>query len=265
MNIRRCLAGELSVLLLLATAACGTTSWQPQDTSSNAPHAVPPRPTAVSATADAMHSSNLFGRVLTRIPTTERVVALTFDGGANADGVDRILATLADRGVRATFFLTGRFAQVYPGAARRIAAAGRLGNHTLTHPHLTKLSDDAVRAEVHDGRVVVHRITEARVRPLFRFPFGEYDRRTLTLVNDAGWIAIGWTVDSLGWTGRTNGNSVTAVIQRVIAARTPGEIVLMHLGSHPQDHTTLDAAALGRIIDRLRSYGYRFVTLQYLL
>jgi len=42
----------------------------------------------------------------------------------------------------------------------------------------------------------------------------------------------------------------------------PGEIVLMHLGANPTDRTTLDAAALPTIIDRIRAQGYTFVTLQ---
>jgi peptidoglycan/xylan/chitin deacetylase (PgdA/CDA1 family) len=65
--------------------------------------------------------------------------------------------------------------------------------------------------------------------------------------------------------GTANGNTVSAVVARVVAARTPGEIVLMHLGANPNDQSTLDAAALPAIIDRLRYYGYSFVTLYPLL
>jgi peptidoglycan-N-acetylglucosamine deacetylase len=52
------------------------------------------------------------------------------------------------------------------------------------------------------------------------------------------------------------------VVSRVLAALQPGAIVLMHLGANPTDHTTLDAAALPTIIDRIRGQGYQFVTLQ---
>ena len=72
-----------------------------------------------------------------------------------------------------------------------------------------------------------------------------------------------WSVDSLGWQG-LNGRSLlqaTAfVADRVVAAARPGQIVLMHVGSNPDDHTTLDAAALPSVIDRLAAAGYRFVT-----
>jgi peptidoglycan/xylan/chitin deacetylase (PgdA/CDA1 family) len=77
------------------------------------------------------------------------VVALTFDAGANADGVASILATLRRDHVPATFFLTGAFVREYPAAAQAIAAAGgRIGDHTVSHPRLTQLSDAAVRQQI---------------------------------------------------------------------------------------------------------------------
>jgi peptidoglycan/xylan/chitin deacetylase (PgdA/CDA1 family) len=75
-------------------------------------------------------------------------------------------------------------------------------------------------------------------------------------------------VDSLGWqglNGRTLPQATQFVIDRVVAAARPGEIVLMHVGANPDDHTTLDAAALPTVISRLRAAGYRFVTLDALL
>ena len=167
--------------------------------------------------------------------------------------------------MQASFFLTGNFAKAYPDLAPRLAAAGRLGNHTVSHPHMTTLTNKQVRAQVSRARVIIRDLAGEGTKPLFRFPYGEYDSRTLGIVNNMGWAAIGWTVDSRGWMGTANGNTVRAVVSRVVAARTRGEIVLMHLGSNPDDHSTLDAKALPRIIDRLRHYGYSFVTLRILL
>jgi len=81
-------------------------------------------------------------------------------------------------------------------------------------------------------------------------------------VNRLGYVAVRWTVDSLGWQGTSGGQSAQSVTSRVLAAAQPGEIVLMHLGSNPDDHTTLDANALPAIIDGLRARGYGFVTLK---
>ena len=204
---------------------------------------------------------SLAGQVVTHIPTSRKVVALTFDAGANGDGVDSILATLARERVGASFFLTGDFVAGHPALARRMSAAGRLGNHTTDHPHLPPLTDTQVRAQITGARTTILRVTGKDPRPLFRFPFGDSSPRDLKMVNALGYVAVGWTIDTLGWQGTSGARSVNSVVQRVLAAATPGEIVLMHVGSHPSDRSTLDADALPRIISGLRAAGYGFVTL----
>jgi peptidoglycan/xylan/chitin deacetylase (PgdA/CDA1 family) len=190
-------------------------------------------------------------------------VALTFDGGSGAEAVESVITALTREGVPATFFLTGGFVTANPQLAQRLARLGPVGNHTVSHPHLTQLGDDAVRSQVVTAQDSIRRITGRDPRPLFRFPYGEYDSRTLRLVNDLGYVAVGWTVDTLGWKGKAEGSSVSQVTSRVAAARTPGEIVLMHCGAAP-DGSTLDAAALSQVISDARAAGYGFVTLDVL-
>lgn len=196
------------------------------------------------------------------IPTSRHVVALTFDAGANADGLASILNTLRRDNVRATFFLTGNFARDYPSAARAIAAAGyRIGDHTISHPHLTQLSDAAVRQQILGGAAQITAVTGANPAPLFRFPYGDADARTIAIANQLGYVPVRWTVDTLGWEGTAGHISAAVVVSRVLAALQPGEIVLMHVGSNPDDHTTFDADALPQLITQLRARGYSFVTL----
>ena len=211
--------------------------------------------------------SGLAGREITRVPTSRKVVALTFDAGANADGVASILATLAREHVTATFFLTGDFVSDFPGAARNIVQAGhRVGNHSVTHPHFTDLSDAQIRSQLSQATQTIRSATGADPRPLFRFPYADRNARTIATVNAAGYVPIAWTVDTLGWQGTKDGTrGASFVTARVLNAATPGEIVLMHVGSNPSDHSTLDAAALPDIISGLRQRGYTFVTLQVLL
>jgi peptidoglycan/xylan/chitin deacetylase (PgdA/CDA1 family) len=66
--------------------------------------------------------SGLGGRVWNVIPTNAKVVALTFDAGANADGVTSILSTLSNQHVPASFFLTGAFTTSFPARAKAVAA-----------------------------------------------------------------------------------------------------------------------------------------------
>ena len=197
---------------------------------------------------------------LVRLQTRRHVVALTFDGGGNADGAKAILATLRKERVRATFFLTGRFARTYPAIARAIGRRYLVGNHTVDHPHLTAMSNGAVTREIVQANVQLGRATGQDTRPLFRFPYGDRDARTIAICNNLGYVSVRWTVDTWGWMGRAR-QSVPGAIGRVEDNLVPGEIVLMHVGSAP-DRSTIDTRALPAIIRTVRSRGYRFVALR---
>jgi len=190
------------------------------------------------------------------------VVALTFDGGANADGLNLILDTLRARGVPATFFLTGAFARAYPVQSRRIATSYLVGNHTASHPDLTTLTRSQIVDQIRSAAATITTITGQNPRPYFRFPFGARNATALSLVNDECYVAFRWTVDTLGWKGTSGGMTADRVRARVLNALAPGAIVLMHAGSNPDDRTTLDATALPGLIDGIRARGYAFVTLE---
>ena len=231
-----------------------------------APARTTPAPARTTPAPQAAVPARLAGRDWTLIPTGRRVVALTFDAGANDAGLAAILATLGRTGVPATFFLTGNFVRAYPASARAIAAGGyRIGDHTVSHPHLSQLGDAAVRAEILAAARQIRAATGADPAPLFRFPFGDASQRTIAVANRAGYVPVRWTVDTLGWQGRAGGSSAAAVRSRVLAALQPGEIVLMHIGSNPDDGTTFDADALPGLISQLRARGYSFVTLDALV
>lgn len=196
------------------------------------------------------------------MPGAAKAIALTFDGGASNQGTSRILQTLADTGTEATFFLTGDFAQRYPEASASIARRHPVGNHSQTHPDLTTLPDVGVRKQIADAEAAIKAVTGVDPRPYFRFPFGARDARTIGLANDACYVPFRWTVDTLGWKGTSDGMSVEKVTQRVLDGASPGGIILMHLGAHPSDGSTLDADALPGIIAGLKAKGYALVTLE---
>lgn len=224
----------------------------------------PPAPTTTTpqppATTSCTIPSSLRGRDLETIPTTLKVVALTFDAGASDAGVAAILSTLSAEGVPATFFMTGDFVDEYPSSAKAMARYP-IGNHTYSHPDLTTLSAVQVRSELRTAAARIRSVTGQDPRPYFRFPFGAVDSRTISIVNSECYLPFRWTVDTLGWQGTTEGRSVASVVSRVLGAARPGEIVLMHVGAHPKDGSTLDADALPQVISGLRAKGYSFATL----
>ncbi|MET3950976.1 polysaccharide deacetylase family protein [Arthrobacter sp. UYEF36] len=229
------------------------------------PAPAPPAPEPPAPAPQTTFPAALVGRDLEVIPGAGAVVALTFDAGANSTGLPSILQTLAATGVRGTFFLTGNWAAANPAGVAAIVAGGhRLGNHSMTHPGFTGLPDAAIGDQLAGAEQAI-RAGGGNPRPLFRFPFGERDTRTIATVNAYGYLPVRWTVDTLGWKGSSGGITAQIVADRVLARLQPGEIVLMHIGSNPDDGTTLDADALPGMIERIRQAGYGFTTLDALL
>jgi len=196
---------------------------------------------------------------LVRLQTRQHVVALTFDGGGNADGAASVLTELRRAGVPATFFLTGHFVQSYPLLARAIGRRYPVGNHTVNHLDLLRMSAGAAAREVTRAASMIERATGRNTHPYFRFPYGSRNGATLRLVHRLGYASVRWTVDTWGWMGLSR-QSVPGAVRRVVDHLVPGEIVLMHLGSS-RDRSTIDSKALPVVLRQVRARGYRFVTL----
>lgn len=192
-------------------------------------------------------------------------VALTFDAGADRGFAPVILRTLEGMHVRASFGMTGVWAQRDPALVRRMARDGdTIFNHTYNHRSFTGLSTKqapltyAQRGwEISQTDRVIRRITGRSTKPYFRPPFGDYDAATLSLTRHLGYdYVVMWTVDSLGWERLP----APAILQRCLDLVRPGSILLMHVGSQSQD-----AVALPALITALHRRGYRLVTIRQLL
>jgi peptidoglycan/xylan/chitin deacetylase (PgdA/CDA1 family) len=198
---------------------------------------------------------------IARLPTRAKVVALTFDCGGNDAGAARLLASLRRQRVTGTFFLTGRFARRYPRLARRIGRRYAVGNHTYDHRSLLGQPASVVRSEITRGARWIRREARRDPRPLFRFPYGARDDRTIRMARSLGYADIYWSTDTWGWMGRSQ-QSRAGVVRRVLSRVGRGDIVLMHVGA-ARDGSTLDTDALPALVRRLRARGYRFVRLDH--
>jgi peptidoglycan/xylan/chitin deacetylase (PgdA/CDA1 family) len=223
-------------------------------------------PTETPTTRPPQDIEHLLGTDWEYFETSRREIALTFDAGSSDAALSRILTTLRQAEVPATFFLTGDFARTYPDGVADIAESGfRLGNHSDHHEHYPDLTDEQIRADLARAEAAIVSAAGSPAAPLFRFPFGDRTDADIRAVNDNGYACVRWTVDSLGWQGHEGGMTAEMVTQRVLDASRPGAIVLMHVGAHPDDGTTLDADALPAVIAGLRQRGYDFVDLSVML
>ncbi|MGC5585221.1 polysaccharide deacetylase family protein [Ornithinimicrobium sp. W1665] len=231
-----------------------------------APTTPPAPPPTTPAPDPAVTVGAWAGLDVEAFDTDRAVVALTFDGGASDAALSSILGTLAQEGVPATFFVTGDFARAYPGGVTAIARAGHpVGNHSDTHVSFP----DSTNAQIHDQLVradaAISALTGRATAPLFRFPFGDRTPLDVEVVNAEGYVPIRWTVDTLGWQGTSGGITTAVVRERVRDTARRGQVVLMHVGAHPEDGSTLDADALPGMIEDLRAMGYGFTTVPQLL
>jgi peptidoglycan/xylan/chitin deacetylase (PgdA/CDA1 family) len=201
-----------------------------------------------------------FGEVV-RGPRGKSEIAITFDGGANAECFEDLIAALETARVHSTFFITGNFAQRNVECAKAITKHGHeLGNHTWNHADLTKQSDEIVREEIARAEVLLADISGQSPRPRLRAPFGERNDRVLRIAANLGYRSIYWTLDSLDSVEPRK--TPQFLIDRITSksdAELDGAIILMHVGIK----STADA--LPAIIANLQGRGFRLVTVSTLL
>jgi peptidoglycan/xylan/chitin deacetylase (PgdA/CDA1 family) len=230
-----------------------------------------------SAASAALHSRNPVD--LSRGPSSDPDVVVSFDAGSSDRGAREILSALRARGIQTTVFLTGEFIRRYPDVARQAAEDGHeIGNHTFHHPHLTSYDDDGrqstlpgvteefLRRELASTASLFQTATGRSMAPLWRAPYGEENAEIRRWAESAGFQHVSWThgpgrnLDSLDWVADPRSRrylSSSDVVRRLLTDVCPGGILLLHLGSDRPDDPVADH--VGELLDRLSARGFRFV------
>ncbi len=210
-------------------------------------------------------ASPVFGRVYSKIRTSDLIIALTFDDGPNEPYTSRILDILKEYDVKATFFLVGYNVGLYPDTTKRILAEGNvIGNHTYSHDANHALNFFAYR-DIQKAQQTIFEVTGVNPH-LYRPPHGKKSPWELESIKNRGFIAIQWSIT----TNELSGTSATELARQIVQKSHPGGIILLHDGygtSHNTDRSdkqkTVDA--LPEIIRQLQAKGYVFVTIPELL
>lgn len=239
-------------------APTATATPQPTATATSTATPVPPAATATPAPRPASGAATAFnGAEVSRGGADDPRVALTFDCGSVAGTSSALLETLRQHGLRVTFFVTGEYADRYPDLVRQIAADGHeVSNHTYGHPNLTELDDGAIRDQLQRAESAIQRLTGRTTRPWMRMPFGARNSRVVSVVREAGYTSIFWSLDSGDWQSDATTASVRA---RVLNNTGSGFIVVHHCAA------AQTAEALPAIIQGLQARGLSIVTVSALL
>ncbi len=180
-------------------------------------------------------------------PQEKKKIALTFDDGPDSEYTPMLLDGLAERNVKATFFVIGKQAEAQPEIMKRLVKDGHLiGNHTYNHVDIRHMTESAAKEEILKANEVITKYTGEE--PCFlRPPFGNGSSR---LEKDIEMIQVLWTIDTMDWACK-NESKICNTVYREIKENS---IILMH-----DEYPTTVRAALS-IIDRLQKEGYEFVT-----
>jgi len=202
----------------------------------------------------------LFGNLVSRVETSEKVVALTFDDGPTPGFTDEIISILDAYNIKATFFLVGSSIERYPEDARKLVEAGHeIGNHSYSHQVMILKRPGFVKREI---ETTDNLIREAGFEgPIyFRAPYGKRLFAVPFYLKRSGRVHIMWDIepDSHGEVSRSPEKIVEHVVERV----RPGSIILLH-PFYENRRPSLEA--IPGIIEELKRKGYRFVTVSELV
>ena len=201
----------------------------------------------------------LVGELVCRGDSTRAQVALTFDDAPVPQTTEAVLATLAEKQVRGTFFAIGAQMAAQPQLAQRIVAAGhQLANHSWSHPRFLLKSPAFIAREIDDTEAQI-RAAGHRGKAYFRPPYGKKLLGLPWALKQRGITTVMWGVDA----DRFRAQGVEAMVAQTVAAARPGSIILLH--PFCADECTTDRAALPLIIDGLRARGLEPVTVAELL
>lgn len=189
------------------------------------------------------------------VNTNEKKIAITFDAAWTNQDTQVLIDILKKHNAKATFFIVGDWAEKFPESVKAFHNAGHtIANHSDTHKAFSKISYNEIKEEIVNCNKKLEAITGAPIT-LVRAPSGDYTDQSLDVCKELNMTMIQWNCDSLDYTKI----SIDEIVNRVIKGTSNGSILLFHNGV---DNT---APALDRILTKLKSQGYSFVSVEDLI
>lgn len=185
------------------------------------------------------------------ITEDEGKLYLTFDQGYENGYTAKILDTLKEKNVKATFFVLQDYAEKNPELVKRMIDEGHtVGNHSVSHYSMPSLSADECREEIMGLHKFIkdefgYEMTE------FRPPMGEFSELSLAVTQECGYETLLWSYAYADW-DVNNQPSKEAAFEKLIGAVHDGAVYLLHSVS------SVNAEILGDFIDSAREQGFEF-------
>ena len=189
--------------------------------------------------------------------TSEKVLYLTFDAGYENGSTEKILDTLKTHKVPAAFFLVGNYLERNADLVRRMVEEGHIvGNHTMHHCDMSKLSDKAAFSkELTDLETLFKEVTGKEMPKYYRPPQGVYSEENLKMARDLGYRTVFWSLAYVDWNNDSQPTREQA-FAKLLPRTHNGAVILLHSTSKT------NAEILDELLTKWESEGYRFGTLE---
>ena len=188
--------------------------------------------------------------------TSKKVIYLTFDAGYENGCTEKILDALKKHDVKAAFFLVGNYLEQNADLVRRMAEEGHIvGNHTMHHPDMSKISDPAAfRKELSDLEALYKQITGRDMPKYYRPPQGIYSEDNLRMAKEMGYKTVFWSLAYVDWNNDAQPTAQQAY-SKLLPRTHNGAVVLLHSTSKT------NAEILDDLLTKWKDMGYSFATL----
>ena len=188
---------------------------------------------------------------------SQKVLYLTFDAGYENGSTEKILDILKEQQVSAAFFLVGNYIEKNADLVRRMEAEGHIvGNHTMHHKDMSKLTDEAAFAKELQDLEALYQETVGKPMPkYYRPPQGIYSQDNLRLAQKLGYRTVFWSLAYVDWNNDSQPTREQA-FKKLLPRTHPGAVILLHSTSKT------NAEILGELIEKWKAEGYRFGTLE---
>ena len=188
---------------------------------------------------------------------SKKVLYLTFDAGYENGSTEKILDILKEQQVSAAFFLVGNYIEKNADLVRRMEAEGHIvGNHTMHHKDMSKLTDEAAFAKELQDLETLYQETVGKPMPkYYRPPQGIYSEENLRLAQKLGYKTVFWSLAYVDWNNDSQPTREQA-FKKLLPRTHPGAVILLHSTSKT------NAEILEELIEKWKSEGYQFGTLE---
>lgn len=185
--------------------------------------------------------------------TTQKILYLTFDAGYENGCTEKILDILKAHNVKAAFFLVGNYIEKNADLVRRMAEEGHtVGNHTMHHYDMSKISDrDTFAKELGDLETLYRETTGQELPKFYRPPQGIYSEENLRMAQELGYKTVFWSLAYVDWKNDAQPDPASS-IEKLCKRTHNGAVILLHSTSKTNEQI------LDTLLTRWEKAGYTF-------